>query len=149
MAVPMFFLFSGYYMFTKPKAWGTKIVYTGEMKKRWRTLILPYIIWCTASLLADQGLALAKGEALPWISLGASFSRLSYTFVLGPENFPLWYVRDLIILAFMAPVIDWVSRRAPWLLLLLFLLYLANCCPWEIPAPRGVIYFTLGAILGL
>ncbi len=48
----------------------------------------------------------------------------------------------------MAPVIDWVSRRAPWLLLLLFLLYLANCCPWEIPAPRGVIYFTLGAILG-
>ena len=148
MAVPMFFLFSGYYMFTKPKAWGTMAVYTGEMKKRWRTLILPYIIWCTASLLADQALALAKGEPLPWTSLGASLSRLSYTFVLGPENFPLWYVRDLIILTFLAPVIDWVSRRAPWLLLLLFLLYLANCCPWEIPAPRGVIYFTLGAILG-
>ena len=148
VAVPMFFLFSGYYMFAKPKAWCTKVVYMAEMKKRWWTLILPYVIWCTLSLLVDQGMLLAKGEPLPWTDLGASLSRLGYTFLLGPENYPLWYVRDLIILAFLAPVVDWVSRRAPWFVLLVFLLYLGDCLPWSIPSPRGVIYVMLGAVLG-
>ena len=148
VAVPMFFLFSGYYMFAKPKAWCTKAIYVAEMKKRWGTLILPYVIWCTLSLLVDQGMLLAKGEPLPWTDLGASLSRLGYTFLLGPENYPLWYVRDLIILAFLAPVVDWVSRRAPWFVLLVFLLYLGDCLPWSIPSPRGVIYVMLGAVLG-
>ena len=148
MAVPMFFLFSGYYMFNKTKAWGTEAIYVEETKKRWKTLILPYIIWCALALLANQSVMLAKGEALPWTDISSSLHRLLYTFVLGPENFPLWYVRDLIILALLAPAVDWVGRRAPWLLLLFFLLYLINWYPCEIPSPRGIIYFTLGAILG-
>ena len=148
VAVPMFFLFSGYYMFAKPKAWCAKAIYVAEMKKRWGTLILPYVVWCTLSLLVDQGMLLAKGEPLPWTDLGVSLSRLGYTFLWGPENYPLWYVRDLIILAFLAPVVDWVSRRAPWFVLLVFLLYLGDCLPWSIPSPRGVIYVMLGAVLG-
>lgn len=148
MAVPMFFLFSGYYMFNKMKTWGRKTIYVEETKKRWKTLIIPYIIWCVFALFANQSLMLAKGEDLPWIDISSSLHRLLYTFVLGPENFPLWYVRDLIILAFLAPVVDWISRRIPWLLLLLFLIYLINWHLWEIPSPRGIIYFTLGAIFG-
>ena len=148
MAVPMFFLFSGYYMFNKMKTWGRKTIYVEETKKRWKTLIIPYIIWCVFALFANQSLMLAKGEDLPWIDISSSLHRLLYTFVLGPENFPLWYVRDLIILAFLAPVVDWISRRIPWLLLLLFLIYLINWHLWEIPSLRGIIYFTLGAIFG-
>lgn len=148
LTVPMFFLFSGYYMYAKPKAWWTKAVYVGEVKKRWKTLILPYLIWCTLPLIADQAMLLVKGEPLPWTSWSSGTSRLLYAYVTGPENFPLWYVRDLILLAFLAPVIAWISQRGLWLLALLYIVYLGGWWPVEVPTIRGIVYFTLGAVLG-
>lgn len=148
VAVPMFFLFSGYYMFARPKAWWTGAVYREEMTKRIRTLVLPYVIWCTLSLLADQGMLLLKGEPSPWASWGEASSRLLYAYVWGPENYPLWYLRDLIILSFLAPLIDWLCRRAPWVALVLFGVLTLDVWPLVIPAGRSVLYVLLGAIFG-
>lgn len=52
MAEPLFFLFSGYYMFFKPKAWNDASVYLGEMKNRLKVLVIPYFIWCSLALLS-------------------------------------------------------------------------------------------------
>mgnify|MGYP000846530937 FL=1 len=148
LTVPMFFLFSGYYMFTKPKNWWSRDVYSQEMKKRWTTLVVPYLIWCTLPLLTDQLLLLSKGGSLPWNSLSSSLSRLAYTYVSGPENYPLWYVRDLILMTLLAPIVDWTSRRAPWLILVFFVVYVLGYFPPLLPSPKAIIYFSLGAILG-
>lgn len=44
IAVPMFFFISGYYAFYK-KDWSQRSVWTAELKKRVKTLLVPYLLW--------------------------------------------------------------------------------------------------------
>lgn len=47
-AVPLFFIISGFLFFTNfNKVGGTANFFISKIKKRMRTLILPYVIWCT------------------------------------------------------------------------------------------------------
>lgn len=44
VAVPIFFLISGYLFFVRLEEWDTGI-WTGKLKKRIKTLLIPYLIW--------------------------------------------------------------------------------------------------------
>lgn len=148
MAVPMFFLFSGYYMFFKPKAWNDASVYLGELKKRFKVLVIPYFFWCSLALLSHLLLETLGSGGVQGLSLDPQ--RLLHAYLLEPANFPLWYLRDLIFLCSLAPLVYWIARRAPWLVLLIYCVYLwhgANVSTWW--NFTGAVYFTLGAVFGL
>lgn len=44
LAVPTFFMFSGYYFFTKLQEWDNRF-YLSKLQKRTKTLLLPYVLW--------------------------------------------------------------------------------------------------------
>lgn len=146
--VPMFFLFSGYYTFYRSRDWWSREVYFSELKKRLRTLGLPYILWCSISATLALGLDYMKGEAVLPTSFSEGLGRLGEVYLWGPANLPLWYVRDLVIVLLFAPVLDWVSRRAPWLILPLFAIHVAGLWPTAIPSSKAVIYILAGALMG-
>ena len=65
----------------------------------------------------------------------------------APYNFPLWFIRDLMVLFLLTPVIYWFIKRSALLYGGgLIILYLSGI--WkEVPgfSPVGIVLFTLGA----
>lgn len=111
MAVPAFFVFSGYYAF-KGKNLEQTSTYLSETKKRVWTLIVPYLIWnlifipisiARESLASYVGLPRTESFDFEWAKL------LDYLW-FAPINYPLWFVRDLIVLTLITPVIHFVLR---------------------------------------
>lgn len=147
-AVPCFFLFSGYYMFYKEKDWLSPNTYAREMGKRCWTLLIPYVFWSLLALC----LALLRtklqnsffGEQEPLVFDTVSHYLYSSLW-LNTYNLPLWYIKDLIILSLLSPVIYILAKKAPWILVPLFVAYIYSYD--VVLAARGVFYFLLGAIL--
>ena len=130
IAVPSFFLISGYLFFFHVSEWN-KSVYKQKLRKRVYTLLIPYILWnmiqlvmpiiCNYSLgwhnpqyYLDVNKYISSVDWIHWI-WDFSFNN-QYGVVNGlgivhdltyPINGPLWYVRDLLVLCLLTPVIYW------------------------------------------
>lgn len=152
MAVPFFFLMSGFFVSAKIFAGDWR----GEVAKRMRTLLLPYAFWVTAYWLFVM--LLARRTFLP------SVAQLGLNPFVCPILTPLWYVRALFSLILLSQLIAWGLKRLPRVALLsLGLLYGPACpyCPmpeWGLfrdfvrigPVPvLGLFYFSLGMAIRL
>lgn len=152
MAVPCFFLFSGYFYFRNMKAWGYDF-YLKQQKKRMITLVIPYVLWN----LLNIGVVLAKGyifNAIGWNGEGdLNYIRETpfLELMTFPINQPLWSLRDLIVMTFFAPVFFYIFRYLKgWGLVLLLLIYLSTL---ELPI-RGfsmvaIFFFGAGSYFGI
>ncbi len=130
--VAFYFVISGY-LFN----WTENSSYLDLLKKKCRTLLIPYIFWNTLIMIFHllRGL-LQDVELLPsfkyanmtvWQILVKSYG---LTFE-APIDYPLWYVRNLLILFPLAPLLLWGVRRCPiWLtpvVLISTSFFLNNC----------------------
>src|SRR5574344_205911 len=57
IAVPTFFLISGYYFFYGIEDWNIH-VYKEKLRKRWRSLVVPYLLWNVIAFIFVLGLKL-------------------------------------------------------------------------------------------
>jgi len=66
-----------------------------------------------------------------------------------PILVPMWYVRDLIVLLMLSPIIYWVARKRIYFLLIL-VVYITGIYPF-IPglSPSPLLFFSVGAYLSL
>ena len=147
-AVPGFFILSGYLFFYRTNQWN-KQVYIGKLKKRIRTLLIPYLLWN----LLGAAYIFYKGK------LGGigDFLRCFYDYYPGkgvnlwPADIPLWYVRDLMLMALCTPLIHILIRRLRhWYLLILFVCFIIP----DVPEIKGMCYsslffFSLGAYFSI
>jgi hypothetical protein len=127
-----------------------------KLKHRCRSLAAPYLLWnglaflffvSVAAVLASIGMS-AKGFETHhgnWI--------LTAAHALGlfgmPLDYPLWFVRNLMVLVLLAPAIIWMARRAPTLLLAGSL---ALCLGWEDEAFKStdsLFFFAIGIVAGV
>ena len=152
LAVPCFFLFSGYFYFLKMKSWSFDF-YLSQQKKRAKSLILPYLLWNILNI----AVTLAKGYAMNAIGMNGSgdinfIQQTSlYELMVMPINLPLWYLRDLICMTFLAPLFYFLFRYTKiWGLLAIFMIYLTT---WELPfrgfSMTAIFYFGVGAFWGI
>lgn len=155
-AVPWFFLLSGILLYRKPFRW------SDNMRKKVRTLLIPYLIintfWLVFYYTAQHipGLSVYFTHAghiigdytLPdFVNAYLGF-RCDETFRRFPFVRPLWFVRDLLILNFLAKGIEKIINRFPKaafaaLITSLFL------CPWLVnyigtQEITALVYFSLG-----
>ncbi len=128
-AVPTFFFISGYLFFRN----GFSLeLYKRKVKSRVRSLLIPFILW---GLIAFTILSI---KYLPFFTpLFENLHKIPYDFNLFfmsfvdrpvPEGFttnhtpllyPLWYVRDLIVLVILAPLIFYFRNIKIWVLIIL------------------------------
>ncbi len=131
-SVPVYFFISGFVFFLGIEL--TKDVYLRKMRNRMKSLLVPYIIWNTIALLllVVRFLPVVHDYAASRQTLCLSLSGLlscywSYDNSLVPEavsgiggiasvgsypiNVPLWFLRDLMIVALSAPLIWYVLRH--------------------------------------
>lgn len=166
-AVSIFFAISGYLLAVKSDN-GTKSGwYPQALRKRVRSLLVPYLIWCTAYVLTVVPFAMI-GNHLAGRSLVQnthlhepvlSFWNLLCIYGADISGFPansvLWYVRNLMLLVLIAPpIIKIMSNRLAGGALLVasgVLFFLHDWMPascWQFFETgfslRGFFYFALG-----
>ena len=155
MSVCWFFVFSGYFFFhslDQQNLWGRERGIPYKWKKRLRTLLVPYLIWNLLVVAITLILSFLYAKAgLNGDNLGmeAVHEGPVYWLFSGPADFPLWYLRDLIILCVLAPAFFYLFKVLGKLTpVLLVLTYLSPLEP-GIPAMRAICFFGTGAWLGM
>lgn len=130
MAMPTFFVMSGYLFFANVEKFNMEI-YWQKIRRRIKTLLIPYIIW---NLL-----------------MVVKMKTFNLSIFWEPANMPLWFLRDLMIVSVLTPfVYIGVRKLGYWIFVLLLPIYLTGI--WAIQPglnPYAICFFTLGAFLSI
>ena len=130
VAMPTFFVISGYLFFANVEQFN-KEIYWQKIRRRIKTLLIPYIVW---NLL-----------------MAVKLKAFNLSIFWEPVNMPLWFLRDLMIVSLLTPIIYiGVKRFGYWLIVLLLPIYLTGI--WAIqpgPNPYAICFFILGAYLSI
>lgn len=151
VGVPIFFAASGYLLFHKAECENAS--YPELIKRRFQSLVIPYIFWNAAVLTFYLA-----GPHLPVLGKFFLSGRLNnyqwYDYFLRsfgitehyPIAFQFWFIRNLIIFVLLYPVFLRIMRRISWKILVagaIAMLFLPKY-PFE-----GLSYFLLGGILAV
>lgn len=160
VAVPLFFFISGFCFFNNIKDF-TCSVYKSKLLKRRRTLLYPYITWnlITAaifyfvqtflpSMTSGNQKNLSDMSVLEWFSIFWNYFGNKF-----PIDGPLWFVRDLIVVSVLSPMIYMCCKNKilGWLYLtILFVLWFVG---FQIPI-EGIglpclLFFSLGSMFAI
>lgn len=150
VAVPVFFIVSGYLFFSNVKEW-TFCVYRQKMLRRAKTLLIPYLIWNLLMVLKLKNFSWSffwnynyeAGRQIDWFGIEH--------YLVAPANMPLWFLRDLMVVSLLTPIIYiGVRRLGYWMIAVLTIIYLSGVSPF-IPglSAYAVYFFTLGSFLGV
>ena len=152
ISVPTFLLISGYLFFNNLKEWNWNIYFT-KLRKKFFTLFIPYILWNIIIVLAKCLVIYFKGESVSlYINdiLSQGVLRIFWDCVPelnAPANVPLWFIRDLMIIMVLSPIIyAFVKYTKIYGIILLLVLYIFNFWP-SITGFSVIVYafFSLGA----
>jgi surface polysaccharide O-acyltransferase-like enzyme len=150
IAVPSFFLMSGYLFFANVENW-TWQAYRKKIVRRLQTLLLPYVLW---NLLMAYKLRVWGWKVfwVFWSHVGVQNDIFgSEQWMTAPANMPLWFLRDLMVVSLFTPVIYILIRKLGyWLMGLLTILYLSGVYAF-IPglSAYAIYFFTFGAFLSI
>lgn len=158
VAVPVFFVISGNLFYVKLENWN-KTIWIDKIKKRIRTLFVPYLIWNILALvfllLSLYPRSILKGDAIPdlkiWFYSIGGICSLWDTGDRFPINYPLWFIRNLMVLNLMSPIIYLFIKRLRVIgIIFLFILFVTNY--WIHISGFGIsgfFFFSLGAYFRL
>lgn len=172
-AVPLFFLFSGF-LFFKGVEQFDRTVYAEKLRKRWHSLALPYLIWNILMVLWVMafkiGGILFHGK--PWSGIDDYFADKGYFHMLwdssiwgerttwlgnavyhsGPVLLPFWYMRDLMIIVVLTPVLYWLIKRLRvFFVLMVVAIYVADIrASWfSATMASALCFFSIGAYFSI
>lgn len=160
--VPLFFIISGYLFFRDSTF--DKTMYISQLRKRVKTVLVPYLLWNLLALVWH--VILSRGAIASKIPTDNIFKFLQYVFwdQLGapctfyyeppttPVDYPLWYLRDLIVMSILSPLFYVLlkGRKGIWILGALIVCFVAGRGPHISGLePVAVVFFGLGAYLGI
>ena len=148
-----FFFFSGFLFYhNKKRKFGWSWV-SGKYKRRISSILAPYIIWN----LVNVAVVLVVTAFFGWMGITISRDPIEavekgplFWFFTGPIDYPLWYVRDLIIFSILAPVLYYPVKNAPWITLFVLLaLYFAPIFGLRCFLFPSLSFFCIGAWMGI
>lgn len=148
ISVPFFAMLSGFFLASKLESWS---LYVAMLKNKSKTLFLPYLIASIVILLASTG--------IKWVVQHDSYqsiTTLSFikNSIFHPVSDQFWFLRDLIILTVISPLL--LSHKKIYslpLVLCLFFLWLINYQPlpiffdWYLLNIDTLFFFSLGGLV--
>lgn len=154
IAVPLFFLISAILLFAKID----KYTYKNNLTKKVRKLIIPYIFWnllwiiifaigqelvITNEFFSNPDRTIANFTLKQWLN---SFGLIEYNGSSSPFLYPFWFIRDLIILNIIYPLIKWAIDRSGYFFIgLLILMYLFSI-NIGVLSSEALLFFSVGYI---
>ena len=132
IAVCWFFFFSGFlfYRNLQEGQFGKKWILQ-KWNRRVHSIVIPFFFWnmlnvavilLVTGLFHLLGISANSNDPLVTLHQGPLF-----WFFTGPIDYPLWYLRDLIVMSVLAPVFYYPTKKWPWATLaVLLVLYLIS-----------------------
>lgn len=173
IAVPTFYLLSGYFFFYRTDRF-TPNVYKEKLKKRVHTLLIPYVAWnflyILYVVLKKVAAYFVKGKPLSsitdyfedngWIRMFWdcniwSLDKMNilglFTPPTGPILIPMWFIRDLIVVVLITPIIYYILRKFKLLaVVVLTLCYITGIWPYIHGfSITAVFFFSFGAYFSI
>lgn len=173
IAVPAFFLISGYLFFKKLEKWD-KSVWKRKLVSRFWSIVVPYVI-CIAVFSAKHLIShYNAGDLVIWLRGQGGLLNLFWSsehwiagqnnifgqavMMSGPAAYHLWFLRDLIIAVLLTPIIYILfamrgGNRRRWSVLWLIICGILNLSRVQTPVPginfSALFYFGFGSFLSL
>lgn len=117
--VPTFYAISGYLFFLGTSKKGIRAIFT-KQKKRVRTLLVPYVLtniisivfYLLVKVVASKNQTVAASLNFNLLDKGGEtlIEKAYFWFWDGPIAFQMWFVRDLMIMIVLSPVIYYVLK---------------------------------------
>jgi surface polysaccharide O-acyltransferase-like enzyme len=154
VSVPLFYFLSGFLFFYQLSFSAQS--YFNKLKSRFKTLLIPFLIWNLIVLIfyaVAQTFPLTNNYFSGLRKPITSFGWFDYiNAILGltrePIAFQFWFIRDLIVLVILTPIISLMLTYIPFLsLAVLAVFWFADYWPIYIPDIHAVFFFYAGALL--
>ena len=151
--IPLLFVISGFLF-----AFYDSRSYLESIKKRFKTLMIPYFLWSAIALLFTYTLQQFKGSAeivaqtgidqmgdnRPYSEIG--WYGIFFRWLVTPIAFQLWFIMALFVYNLIYPFIKWILKVVPilWLSFTFFI--------WFFPLQffvfdgQGLFFFSLGVL---
>ncbi|MDE5944621.1 MAG: acyltransferase [Rikenella sp.] len=169
-SVPIYFFISGFVFFLGVE-WSRK-VYLKKLKNRVKTLLIPYIIWNTVSILWLLSHFLPCFSTLfpdiHAVKLDFSISAILQSYWNAahgifiyppnippldgtPQNAPLWFLRDLMVVVISSPLLYLCIKRLRhyWVIALGVLWFFNNYWSLSINFLAAFFFFSWGAYMSI
>ncbi|MDE6282997.1 MAG: acyltransferase [Muribaculaceae bacterium] len=130
--VPVFFFISGFllYLGDRPANY-----YRIKLRKLPREIIFPYLFWTVFAIVifaiyrSTQGASVRDALAIPaggnYLPGEVKWLIKNFIGTPWPANLPLWYVRDLLLLIIVSPILHYLLKWSKgWILVLFGALYI-------------------------
>ncbi len=156
VAVPLFFLMSGFLFFLNVK-WSID-KFKEKVRSRFYTLVIPFLFWNMFVMVV-----FFIAQTIPQTSVyfsGTNQSIATYSLfdffnnLLGltksPISFQFWFIRDLIVMILLTPLLICIFKSKILATLMLFLLsclWLLDVWPIYIPSLAAVYFFYVGSYI--
>jgi len=124
IAVPLFFLISGYLFFNNFKP--TLKNFGSKYKKRLFSLVLPFLFWSVWGLLFVYILQLMPISRIFFANeliRNYSFKKILAAIFLNPIPHQLWFIRELIKFVIISPIIYFCVSRFSYYLIFAFIAF--------------------------
>ena len=165
-SVPMFFAISGFLLARKTKAGRVAGWYPSALKKRVRTLLVPYLCWCTIyvftvtlnKILMNCRAGRPRLEYTKLVEPLLSLRNFAHVYGLAPTEYPvhgaMWYIKSLLLLCLLSPLLLWIMRRR-WsglfflIVMAVFFFLVPHTSIFFTPGftLRGILFFSIGIFL--
>lgn len=157
-AVPLFFVFSAFLQSVKNDS------YFRLLKKKTKSLLLPYLIWTLMYAFYFTGIKLFVFKIAPQLIVNPDTLSFNWTIIewcqkffgISPKgNFVLpqfagqfWFIRDLIILIIFSPILSFFVKKIPFLFLcVISILYFCSVY-LHFVENQAIFYYSLGLFWG-
>jgi surface polysaccharide O-acyltransferase-like enzyme len=156
VAVPLFFMMSGF-LFFRGAAFSAAI-YRAKLRSRVKSLLIPFLFWNLALFaLVAVGQHVPRlapffnGQTAPLTSL-SPFQMVDA--IIGITRYPtayqFWFIRDLMILVILSPLLWLAARYAGWVVLVALAAgWIFNIWPVPMPAIEPTLFFYLGSFVAI
>jgi len=151
IAVPLFFAISGYLFFLNVKT-GSFVEIIPKIKKRFKTLLLPYLIWSALSILLFtliQTVPQLRFFFNDSLIVEKSLIKILNNFFFHPIPYQLWFIRDLLLLVCISPFLHWLLKNHyTFIIFLLLVLWFMNF-NYHMISNESILFYSFGGFLAI
>ena len=154
VAVPFFFSISGYLFFFNTHNIFRE--YFFKIKKRIKTIFILYVIVSIYGsfiiiLLLNISFTKSFFNSENQTIFQGSFLKIFYTIFNNPLVYQLWFLRDLMCLFILSPIIYLLVKYIKWLYIAILVVVWLEVFGFEMPLldNKSILFFSLGAFIAI